>query len=181
MPIFPSPAPYDDATRIALIDAFAALTLDAMALESAVYLAHRACRGPLTPALHPLLGAFAAKLGKYTDSLPEYVATLGGQPTGTAEQVADRHRLGAFPPGLSDGAALLRALHPMVRAFLLQCHGVAATANEQGATEALDLVTRVIAGTQFYGWQIAAAMTPADDDNEPPSVPSQHSAARKES
>jgi len=177
MPLFLSPAPYDDATRVALVDAFAALTLDTLALQGAVYLAHRACRGPLTPALHPFLGAFATKLGTFTDALPEYVATLGGQPTGTAEQVADGHRLGAFPPGLSDGAALLAALHPMVRAFLLQCHGVAATANEQGATEALDLVTRVIAGTQFYGWQIAATLSPSSD-HEPPS---QRSAARKES
>lgn len=169
--LFPSPAPYDDTTRAVLVDAFAALTLDAMALEGAVYLAHRACRGPLTAALHPLLSAFAVKLGKYTDALPEYVAQLGGQPVGTAEQVADGHRLGAFPPGLSDGAALLAALLPMVRAFLLQCHGAAATANEQGATEALDLVTRVIAGTQFYGWQIAAMLVPEDEAAEPPSTP----------
>jgi len=58
-----------------------------------------------------------------------------------------------------------------VRAFLLQCHGVAATANEQGAAEALDLVTRVIAGTQFYGWQIAAMLVPEDEAAEPPSTP----------
>lgn len=167
MPLHPSPAPYDDATRVALVDAFSALTLDALALQAAVYLAHRACRGPLFASLHPLLGAFAAALAKHTDALPEYVATLGGQPVGTAEQVADGHRLGAFPPALSDGAALLAALHPMVRAFLLQCHGVAATANEQGATDALDLVTRVIVGTQFYGWQIAAMLVPEDERAEP--------------
>lgn len=167
--LHPSPAPYDDATRAALVDAFSALTLDAMALEAAVYLAHRACRGPLTVALHPFLGAFAGKLGKYTDALPEYVAQLGGQPTGTAEQVADGHRLGVFPPGLSDGASLLAALHPMIRAFLLQCHGVAAVANEQGATDALDLVTKVIAGTQFYGWQIAAMLVPPSSTTPPPS------------
>ena len=165
--LYPSPAPYDDATRAALVDAFAALTLDAMALEASVYLAHRACRGPLTIALHPFLGAFAARLGEYTDALPEYVAMLGGQPTGTAEQVADGHRIGAFPADLSDGAALLQALHPMTRAFLLQCHGVAAVANEQGATDALDLVTRVIAGTQHYGWQIAAMLVPP---SSPPSL-----------
>jgi DNA-binding ferritin-like protein len=158
MPLHLSPVPYDDATRETLIAAFQALTLDALALEAAVYFAHRACRGPLTLALHPALGAFAAKLGEFTDALPEYVAQLGGQPTGTAEQVADGARLPAFPTDISDGTALLAALHPMTRAFLLQCHGVAAVANEQGATEALDLVTRVIAGTQFYGWQFAAML-----------------------
>lgn len=158
MPLHLSPVPYDDATREQLIAAFQALTLDAMALESAVYFAHRACRGQHTLALHPTLGSFAAKLSEFTDALPEYVAQLGGQPMGTAEQVADGTRLPPFPADISDGMRLVAALHPMTRAFLLQCHGVAAVANEQGATEALDLVTRVIAGTQFFGWQLAAML-----------------------
>lgn len=158
--LLPSPSPYDDTTREALVEICNPLTLDTLALALAVWRAHRSLRGPLFSALHPLFQTFAEKLDKYADKLPEFVAMLGGQPVGTAEEIADGARLEPYPGDITDGLAHCREIVARAKAlsgYIVE--GIGKT-NDLGAADALDLLTKLLEGIGYYGWQIGAHLDP---------------------
>lgn len=154
MTLLPSPSPYDDNTRQALVDLLNPLTLDTIALGLAAWRAHRSLSGPLFSALHPLFQAFAERLDRIADKIPEFVAMLGGQPVGLADEVAEGSRLDPYPRDITDGIAHCRELFDRAQALSAYLGQGIATANDIGAADALDLLTKAQEHVNYYGWQI---------------------------
>lgn len=164
--LFPSPSAYSDDERARLVESLNAVTADLLDLELAVYLAHRTTRGEHFAGLHPLFGAFAEKLSDYTDRVPEFVAMLGGQPVGSARQIAKMSRLDDYPEDITDGIAHCRELSARVKVTVAGLHDAAVVADGVGAPDALDLVTKVMGGVQKYGWMIAAHLVGNEEADE---------------
>jgi starvation-inducible DNA-binding protein len=166
--LFPSPSAYSDDERARLIDALNLVTADLLDLELAAYLAHRTIRGEYFGCLHRLFGDFAGKLSKYTDSVPEFVAMLGGQPVGSCRQIAKMSRLDDYPEEITDGIEHCRELAKRIKAAVAGLHEAAVVADEVGAPDALDLVTKVMGGVEKFGWMIAAHVVGDEDGEEGP-------------
>lgn len=162
MPLYQSPAPYDDATKRALVDLLNPLTLDTLALALDAWRAHRSIRGPLFSSLHGLFQKLAEDLDGHSDKLAEMVAMLGGQPVGCAGEIADGSRLEAYPLDVTDGLAHCREL--TARITMLGVHvqeGITAT-NNLGAADALDMLTQMQRGLGYFGWQIGSHVIAED-------------------
>ena len=142
--LYPSPLPYDDACRTALVAALSPLAIDVQAIASAARLAHWSVRGPMTATLHASFGAFYASLAAEADTLSEYVRMLGAQPVGTVADVAAASRLPGYPAATVDGLAHCAALFEQSSAFLALADAAATVCNDEGAPDALDLVTTTI-------------------------------------
>lgn len=178
MPLCASPSAYDAATRQALVDALLPLGLDLLDLEAGAYQAHWAVRGPHTAALHTLFGGFADTLSEQADTLSEFVRMLGGQPMGTPQQVADGSRLEPYPVDAVSGQEHCKALFDRARALVANAQAVVIVANEQGAADALDLVTVLIRAVQKTAGFIGDHLVPEEDAEEGPESAKEPPSAR---
>lgn len=160
-PLYPSPLPYDDATRAILVATVSPLAVDLQDLAASARLAHWSVRGPMTRPLHDAFGAFYAALSAEADTLSEYVRLLGAQPVGTAADVAASSRLPGYPAATVDGLAHCAALFEASRAFLALADAAATACNDEGAADALDFVTTTIEvvakGAGFIGDHLVGA------------------------
>lgn len=143
MNLRPSVLAEDDASREAIAEALAPLTLDTLDLQAGAYMAHWSVRGPYTAPLHDLFGKLAASLAGHADALNEHLRLIGAMPVGTPQQVADGSRLDPYPVDVVDGLAHCEALTERGRAFLFSVEEAITACNDAGSADALDLVTQV--------------------------------------
>ena len=100
--LYPSPLPYDDACRTALVAALSPLAIDVQAIASAARLAHWSVRGPMTATLHASFGAFYASLAAEARTLLAAAECAYLAAVGVAPIPAMRRRPGV--PGAGEGA-----------------------------------------------------------------------------
>jgi hypothetical protein len=158
MPLLPSTSPYDEAARQALVDALDALLLDVLALGLICRRAERGmsddCEAVCDLCRH--LDRWAGKLGDAS-------ASLGGSPPGTAEEVAERHRIDDWPDGPADDEDVKRELADRVAQLSGWVADGAKRAGAAGAADVLVLLGKVLGKLTKLGWRISRGAAPAVD------------------
>ena len=149
-----STSPYDDATRQALVDVLDALVLDCIALGLIARKAERSmsydCEAVCDLGCH--LSKWAGKLGDAS-------AALGGDPPGTAEEVAERHRIDDWPPGPTGDDDVRREIADRVAQLSGWVADGAKTAGKLGAADVLVLLGKVLGKLTKFGWRIEPRIT----------------------
>lgn len=169
--IYPSPLPYDAATKATLVGALRPLVVDLLDLGACARLAHWTVRGPYTQTLHLLFGSFYDAIDEQADAIAEYVRLLGAQPIGTVQEIADTTRLTPYPAATVDGLAHCKALSERAAQFLRLAAQAIVTCNDVGAADALDLVTVLVEAVSKPAGFIVDHLVPEDEEAEPESEP----------
>jgi DNA-binding ferritin-like protein len=162
----PSPLPYSDATRLAAIDVVDQLGLDVQAFRAGVYAAHHRIKGEHAVALHKFLGKMSAALDEYSDQLTEMVEMLGGESSGSAEEIADGTRLEPWPRGIVDGLALCDVIADRAKSLLLFFEAALADIDAMGAQVPFNRVLNIQEGLAVWAWKIMANL-PLPEAEEP--------------
>lgn len=155
----PSTSPYDDATRQALSAVLDALLLDCLALALICQKAERhlseGCEDVCELCCH---------LQKWAKRLGDASAALGGYPPGTAEEVAERHRIDDWPttPMGPDADDQVRAeLADRVSQLSGWVADGVKQASAAGAADVLVLLGKILGKLTKFGWRIGRGTTPA--------------------
>lgn len=152
--MLPSTSPYDDATRQVLVDVLDALAIDCLALGLVVRKVERSmsddCEAVCDLCCH--LDKWAGKLGDAS-------AALGGDPPGTAEEVAERHRIDDWPAGLAGEEDVRRELADRVSQLAGWVADGAKTAGKLGAADVLVLLGKILGKLTKFGWRIVRGVS----------------------
>jgi DNA-binding ferritin-like protein len=149
---------FTDDIRRAAVDAIDAVSIDVQTLQSLVYVSHHRCRGDKAHALHRLLGEYAIALVEYTDVLTELVEQLGGESSGTVEELADGTRLEPFPKGVADGPEIAWLVLDRSSVVLAYAEQAISTLLGLGMQAAANDVMTVQSGIQKWAWKVGAGL-----------------------
>ena len=163
-----SPLLYPAVTRAQAILVVNALALDTLVLQAGVFRAHHGVRGPGSIALHPFLGDFYKALVEYSDQLTELAEMLGGESTGSAEEMADGSRLEAWPVGVVAVDEVCELVFDRASVLLRYFELALTTLTELGAMVPVNRVLNIQEGLAVWVWKVGANLELAPDSSPIP-------------
>ncbi|GGL54413.1 DNA starvation/stationary phase protection protein Dps [Wenxinia marina] len=133
---------------------------DQIALTLAVKQAHWTLKGPGFIGVHELLDEVADRLREGADLMAERVTTLCGFPHGTAEAVAEKATLKAYPTEEEDIAVHVRTLTDLFKDQGEKVRKAIEAAGDAGDSDTEDLFTEVSRQLDKDAWFIGANAKP---------------------
>ncbi len=130
-----------DNTRKAMIELLNARLADTLDVKLAIKQAHWNVKGPDFIALHELFDAIAARVDTQADDIAERAVALGGVAHGTAENVAKKSKIEAYPSDLTGGKPHVEALSDRIAALGKLVRAAIDQADEAGDKDTADLFT----------------------------------------
>jgi starvation-inducible DNA-binding protein len=144
------------ATRDAMVELLNARLADAIDLQLQAKQAHWNVKGPHFIALHELFDKVAEGVEGYVDMLAERVSQLGGVALGTADVVAKRSALKAYPTDIFEGRAHVDALSTALAAFGSTIREAIDAADKRDDAGTADLFTEISRGVDTWLWFVEA-------------------------
>ena len=146
----------NDNTRKKTIDLLNARLTDVIALTLAVKQAHWNLKGRGFIGVHELLDEVADRLREGADMIAERAVILGGQADGTAEVVAQKAEMEAYPLGIEDIQMHIEALKERFLDVGAKVRAAAEEAEEAGDSDTEDLFVEVSRQIDKDCWFIGA-------------------------
>ena len=136
---------------------------DCIDLQGQCKQAHWNVRGPQFIALHRLFDEVADDVAGYADLIAERIAQLGGVAEGTAQVVARRSTLQAYPLTLTAGEDHVAALSDALGDFAREVRIGIEEMNELEDADAADILTSVSRGIDKWLWFVEAHLPPRQE------------------
>ncbi len=146
----------NDNTRSKAIDLLNARLADVVSLALAVKQAHWNIKGPGFIGVHEMLDEVADRLRDSSDLIAERAVILGGFAYGTAEVVAEKTTMAAYPLEEKDIQIHIEALRERFLNVGEKVRGAIGEAGEIGDDDTEDLFTEVSRQIDKDTWFIAA-------------------------
>lgn len=128
-------------TRNSVAAVLNARLADTIDLALATKHAHWNVKGPSFIGLHEMFDKFVPILHDAADEIAERVTALGGTAEGTVQQVAKATKLPAYPEGVFEGMATVRALAERYAALGKSVRAGIDETTEAGEADAADILT----------------------------------------
>ncbi len=146
----------NDNTRSKVIDLLNARLADMVSLALATKQAHWNIKGPGFIGVHELLDDVADRLRESSDLIAERAVILGGHAHGTAEVVAEKTTMAAYPLEEKDIQVHIEALRERFLDVGEKIRAAIGEAGEIGDDDTEDLFTEVSRQIDKDAWFIAA-------------------------
>lgn len=146
----------NDQTRHKMIDLLNARLADTVALTLAVKQAHWNVKGAGYIGVHELLDEVADRLRDGADQMAERAVILGGFAKGTAEVVAEKSTVDAYPVELTPLEDHVAALKERFMAVGEKLREAIAEASDAGDADTEDLFTEVSRAIDKDAWFIGS-------------------------
>jgi starvation-inducible DNA-binding protein len=127
------------ATREKVIPVLQARLIEALDLKLAIKQAHWNVKGPGFLELHELFDEIAGRVEELADGLAERITTLGGTALGSAQMVAGKTTLTAYPGELVRGSDHLAAVADRIAAVAKGTRAGIRSASDAGDEVTADL------------------------------------------
>ncbi len=157
--MYSSPSRLPAEKREAVTTALQATLSDLLDLHGQVKVAHWNIKGPLFPTLHPLFDTIAADLQTRIDEIAERAVALGAHVHGTSRFVVKTSRLTEYPQETVRDLELTRFLAERVEVFLDGARQARGTAEENGDTDTVDMLTTLITEYEKQAWFLRSTAT----------------------
>ncbi|BAU90608.1 MULTISPECIES: DNA starvation/stationary phase protection protein Dps [Methylobacteriaceae] len=138
------------------IEALNARLADGIDLALAIKQAHWNLKGPQFIGIHLMLDGFRAEISGFNDKVAERAVQLGGTALGTAQIVADKTKLPAYPTGIYAIADHVAALIDSYAAYANAVRENIDETDEAGDADTADLFTEVSRAVDKHLWFLEA-------------------------
>ncbi len=138
------------------IEALNARLADGIDLALAIKQAHWNLKGPQFIGIHLMLDGFRAEISGFNDKVAERAVQLGGTALGTAQIVADKTKLPAYPTGIYAIADHVAALIDSYAAYANEVRENIDETDEAGDADTADLFTEVSRAVDKHLWFLEA-------------------------
>lgn len=138
------------------IEALNARLADGIDLALAIKQAHWNLKGPQFIGIHLMLDGFRAEISGFNDKVAERAVQLGGTALGTAQVVADKTKLPAYPTGIYAIADHVAALIDSYAAYANAVRENIDETDEAGDADTADLFTEVSRAVDKHLWFLEA-------------------------
>jgi starvation-inducible DNA-binding protein len=149
----------DENTRATSIKLLNSALTDAIALSLSIKQAHWTLKGPSFIGLHELMDDVGSRMREAVDTIAERTIILGGQTTGTLEQVAQTTDVDAYPDDITWQGAHIEALTSRMMNFGAKLRQSIEAAGEAGDEDTADLFTEISRIIDKDAWFIGAHAT----------------------
>ena len=156
MKLHPTKNDLPEPARRAVIELLTQQLADILDLGIQAKQAHWNVKGPHFIGLHELFDKVAEVLEEFTDDVAERAVELGGTALGTAQIVAEKSRLTAYPLDLASGQGHVAALSSALASFGATTRAGIEAAGKAGDADTADLFTEVSRGVDKLLWMVEA-------------------------
>ena len=130
-----------DNSRQVSVEELQQILVDSICLRLAVKQAHWTVQGPHFHQLHVFFDSLVEPLDEEIDTLAERVATLGGQPDGTAHSVSTTTRIEQYPADATAGSIHLEQMGQRFASLGNTVRLAIDTTDEAGDADTADILT----------------------------------------
>jgi starvation-inducible DNA-binding protein len=156
--MYRSPSPLQEPSRIKVAESLNQRLADGLDLHGQIKVAHWNIKGPNFAALHPLFETFAVSLANHNDAIAERAVTLGAKAYGTARHVAKTSRIPEYDQEASRDMDHVRLLADRIEAYLKGLRETRGTAEKEGDTDTVDLLTGIVSEFEKNAWFLRASL-----------------------
>lgn len=156
--MYATPSRLPEPARGRIAESLNAVLADGLDLHASVKVAHWNLKGPQFPALHALFEQIAVGLAAHNDAVAERAVTLGARAHGTVRHVARASRVADYPPDATRDLEHVRLLAERIETYLDGVRAARSTAEKDGDTDTVDLLTEVASDLEKHGWFLRASL-----------------------
>lgn len=131
---------------------------DLLDFHGRVKTAHWNLRGPLFLPLHGYFDQLAGRVAAAADDLAERAMSLGATTDGTAAAVGRASQLDPFVATTPRDLALAREVHRALGALLGSLRHSRTTADRDGDTDSVDMLTELVTDLEKQAWFLRATL-----------------------
>jgi DNA-binding ferritin-like protein len=157
---------FDDDVRRSAVAILDGLSIDVQVLRAGIYAGHHRVRGCEAVALHRLIGDYAEALDGYADTLAELVEQLGGQSSGSVEELAASTRLRPWPSGVVEGCVLGALVVNRSSAWLALAEQAIKDLLALGMQAAANDVMTIQSAVLKWSWKVDAGLPTSEQAQE---------------
>jgi DNA-binding ferritin-like protein len=154
---------YSYADRERAVASLDQLGIDIQTFAAGIFTLHHRIRGEHNPADHEFLGKVYEAVNDHADTIAELVEQLGGESSGSVEELADGTRLEPIPRGIVDCCEVMALVANRAAFVLAYAEETIGVLEDLGFRSISNEVMNVQVGIAKWGWKVEASLPLAED------------------